>query len=59
MKGPANRERICYLNSKRSISWKLPYHKNNPNHWSWDKSMIHSLINPKNQKFLHLSFLNH
>jgi len=37
MKHSTNTERRCYLNSKRFISWKLPQHKNNPNHWCWDE----------------------
>jgi len=32
-----NTERRCYISSTRFIAWKLLQHKNDPNHWSWDK----------------------
>ena len=38
IKHSTNRDRRCYVTSKRFISWKFPQHRNNPNYWSWDKN---------------------
>jgi hypothetical protein len=41
-----NRERRHYLNFKRTISWKLPQHTDNPITETEIKSIIHSLKQP-------------